>query len=116
MEAATVRERGRSPTFGRQNHMSEHKMNWLAPGARRHVAKMLSALAPQAQAVDPATLLGDLGFAPDAITQLVLISPAAASRARSLDAFFTIVECSARELARLRVTPDDATTALRDID
>jgi signal transduction histidine kinase len=96
--------------------MSENKIDWLAPGARRHVTKMLSALAPRAHTVDAAILLGGLGFTAEAISHLLLITPAAASQARSLEAFFPKVERSGRELARLRVRPEDATAALRHFD
>src|SRR5205809_4069495 len=96
--------------------MSENKTNWLAPGARRHVTKMLSALVPRAHVLDTATLLRERGFSAETITQLLLITPEAASQARSLDAFFPRVERSGRELARLRVTPEQATAALREID
>jgi signal transduction histidine kinase len=96
--------------------MSENKVNWLAPGARRHVAKMLSALAPRAHIIDVRPLLREHRFSADAIAQLLLITPAAASQARSLNAFFPEVERSGRELARLRVTPEQATAALRDVD
>src|SRR4051812_26836821 len=92
--------------------MSEHKISWLAPGARRHVAKMLSALAPRVETLDPTPLLRERGLGADAIAQLALITPAAASRARSLDSFFPQVERSGRELARLRITPEQATAAL----
>jgi signal transduction histidine kinase len=96
--------------------MSEQKRNWLAPGARRHVTKMLAALTDPACATDIAGLLRARGFKPEVVAQLLLITPAAASQARSLDGFFSTVERSARALAGLSVTPQAATAVLRDID
>jgi signal transduction histidine kinase len=97
--------------------MAENSVGWLAPGARRHVAKMLAIVAERADSLDMdfAAALNRRGFTPDTVVQLLLITPAAASRARSLDVFFPIVERSGRELARLRVTPEQATEALHEI-
>ena len=97
--------------------MAESSVGWLAPGARRHVAKMLAAVAERADSLDIeiAAVLQQRGFSPEAVVQLLLITPAAASRARSVDAFFPMVERSGRELAGLGVTPEDATEALHEI-
>src|SRR5689334_4886888 len=90
----------------------------LAPGARRHVSRMLAAFAPRADAVAQAftALLQTRGFGTETIAQLHRITPAAACRARSLDAFFPAVERGARELARLHITPEVAAATLHDFD
>jgi signal transduction histidine kinase len=98
--------------------MAVNNVGWLAPGARRHVARMLAAVSPRADLVDGqlTAVLSQRGFGEDAATQILLITAAAASRARTLDAFFPAVERSGRELAHLRITPEQATAALREAD
>src|SRR4051794_13334065 len=98
--------------------MPDPKLSWLAPGACRHVAKLLAALSPQAPTLTPklGALLTDQGFPREAVEKLLIITPAAASRARTLDAFFPTVERSGHELAALRITPEQATEALRNLD
>jgi signal transduction histidine kinase len=85
--------------------MSDRKINWLAPGARRHVVRMLRALAPHAGAL-----------ARRVAVRLRAITPAAASKASSLDAFFLEVERAGRELANSGITPESAMEALREFD
>lgn len=85
--------------------MPDRKIRWLAPGARRHVTKLLRALAPHA---------GDL--ARRATGPVAGITPADAARLPSLDAFFPRVERAGRELARRGVQPEEATSALRAFD
>ncbi len=98
--------------------MEENKAGWLAPGARRHVTKMLRALAPRADAADRqlSGILKKRGFSAAAVVRLLAITPGAAARAETLEAFFLLVERSGRELAQLPVTPEQATGALREFD
>lgn len=96
--------------------MPHRKIGWLAPRARRHVAIMLRALAPEADALTR-RLAGRLRRMPaDTASALQAITPAAASRLPSVEAFFPSVERAGRELARLRVTPERATAALVEFD
>ena len=106
---------------------------WLAPGARRHVLKIVSGRsAPDADALDRRLVAHlrkrPLRGAAAAIARQRRCCPTAKSWARCwrsrrrrprararLDAFFPQVERSGRELARLRLTPEQATEALRRI-
>lgn len=85
--------------------MPHGRSAWLAPGARRHVLKMLRALAPHAG-----------GIPRKGRREFLAITSAAASRAASLDSFFLDVERAGGTLAQSGVTPERATAALRAFD
>lgn len=88
---------------------------WLAPGARPHVATMVRAIAPFADRLDArfSARLARGGYSAEQVRGLLAITPAAASRRRSLDAFFRQVEENGRRLATLRVTPEQVKEALQ---
>jgi signal transduction histidine kinase len=94
--------------------MAENDPCWLAPGARPHVAAMVRAIAPFAGELDKrlAALLKRAGYDAEQARGLMAITPAAASRRRTLDAFFRQVEENGRLLATLRVTPDQVKEVL----
>lgn len=79
------------------------RVDWLAPGARRHVARMLRAVARRADRLEaPSALAG--------------ITPLAAARASSLDSFFSQAQHRGRELARAGVRLEELTAGLRAFD
>jgi signal transduction histidine kinase len=95
----------------------------LTPAARRHIAKMLREIAPYARRldVDFSALLGNEGpiFGDDRredarVLALVSITPAAASRFRSLPRFLEQVEYHGRRLAKLNAGPEEVDRALAD--
>jgi signal transduction histidine kinase len=94
--------------------MAENDPCWLAPGARPHVATMVRAIAPFAGRLDArlAALLKRGGYDDEQARALLDITPAAASRRRTLDAFFRQVEENGRRLATLKVTPDQVDQVL----
>src|SRR3954468_20585480 len=98
--------------------MAENRVGWLAPGARRHVARMLSAVVPCAATVDRrlGARLKRATFPAGAVPLLLAIAPPAAARSGALDTFFAQAERNGRELARLGITPEQATAVLRDCD
>src|ERR1043165_2697671 len=87
--------------------MAENDPCWLAPGARPHVATMVRAIAPHADRLDGklATLLKRAGYGEEQARSLLAVTPMAASRRRTLDAFFRQAEENGRRLATLHVTP-----------
>ncbi len=81
----------------------ERQIGWLAPGARRHVARMLRAIPRRPDRLDaPSALMG--------------ITPLAAAKASSLDVFFSQVDRRGRELARAGVRLEELTAGLREFD
>jgi signal transduction histidine kinase len=95
--------------------MAENDPCWLAPGARPHVATLVRAIAPHAARLDAklAALLKRGGYGEEQARSLLAITPAAASRRRTLDAFFRQVEENGRRLATLHVTPDQVKAVLQ---
>ena len=88
----------------------------LTPAARRHVARMVRAIAPTAGRLDRrfATLLRQRGYNAAQIRAFLAITPAAASRLRSLAQFLEQVEYNGRRLAKLNVTPAAVNEVLRE--
>src|SRR5947209_5312068 len=91
--------------------------NLLTPAARRHIWRMLRALAPSALKLDHAceTLLRARHYGPAQVRALLAISPAAASRLRTLKQFMEQVAYSGRRLARLNVPPSEVNDVLREV-
>ena len=88
----------------------------LTPAARRHVARMLRAVAPAAGRLDRrfATLLRQRRYDAAQVRAFLAITPAAASRLRSLPQFLEQVEYNGRRLAKLNVPPAAVNEVLRE--
>jgi signal transduction histidine kinase len=90
----------------------------LTAAARRHVARMVRAVAPSAGRLDRrfASLLRQRGYNAAQIRAFLAITPAAASRLRSLAQFLEQVEYNGRRLAKLNVPPAAVNEVLREFD
>jgi signal transduction histidine kinase len=88
----------------------------LTPAARRHVARMLRGIAPAAGRLDRrfATLLRQRRYDAAQVRAFLAITPAAASRLRSLPQFLEQVEYNGRRLAKLNVPPAAVNEVLRE--
>jgi signal transduction histidine kinase len=88
----------------------------LTPAARRHVARMVHAIAPAAGRLDRrfAALLRQRRYDARQIRAFLAITPAAASRLRSLPRFLEQVAYNGRRLAKLNVPPSAVNEALRE--
>ena len=88
----------------------------LTPAARRHVARMLRAVAPAAGRLDRrfATLLRQRRYNALQIRAFLAITAAAASRLRSLPQFLEQVAYNGRRLAKLNVPPSAVDEVLRE--
>jgi signal transduction histidine kinase len=88
----------------------------LTTAARRHVARMVRAIAPSADRLDRrfATLLRQRRYDAPQIRAFLAITPAAASRLRSLAQFLEQVEYNGRRLAKLNVPPALVNEVLRE--
>jgi signal transduction histidine kinase len=89
-------------------------LDFFTPAARRHIARMLRAIAPQASRLERqfrASLAG-LGYDRARRRALLAITPAVASRARSLPAFLEDLDKRGRSLAQLNVSPAELREAL----
>ena len=88
----------------------------LTPAARRHVARMLRAVAPAAGRLDRrfATLLRQRRYDALQIRAFLAITAAAASRLRSLPQFLEQVAYNGRRLAKLNVPPSAVDEVLRE--
>ena len=88
----------------------------LTPAARRHVARMVRAIAPAAGRLDRrfAALLRQRRYNAAQIRAFLAITPAAASRLRSLAQFLEQVEYNGRRLAKLNVPPAAVNEVLRE--
>jgi len=82
----------------------------LTAAARRHVARMTSAVAPYADRLDGGfrALLRRRGSNAAQSRAFLAITPAAASRLPSIKQFLEQVEYNGRRLAKLNVQPDEA--------
>jgi signal transduction histidine kinase len=89
----------------------------FTPAARRHIWRMLRALAPAAARVERRcrTLLRGRSYDDAQIRALLAILPSAASRHRSLNQFMEQVEYNGRRLAKLNVPPAEADVVLREL-
>ena len=111
-------------TYSCVNIMAATVETLLTPAARRYIESMLRVVAPSAALLDRrfrATLRGRriAGAKPlprecdeARIKALLAITPAAASRLRSLAGFFEQVDYSGRRLAKLNLPPDQVYAAL----
>ena len=90
----------------------------LTPAARRHIAGMLSTLAPEADRLERrfTTLLRRRGHHEGQIAALLAISPAAAARLGSAARFLKHVAANGRRLAKLNVPPEEVSWALTEFD
>jgi signal transduction histidine kinase len=88
----------------------------LTAAARRHVARMLRAIAPAAGRLDRrfATLLRRRRYNAAQIRAFLAITPAAAARLRSLPRFLEQVAYNGRRLAKLNVPPSALDEVLRE--
>jgi signal transduction histidine kinase len=88
----------------------------LTAAARRHVVRMVRAIAPTAGRLDRrfATLLRQRRYDAAQIRAFLAITPAAASRLRSLAQFLEQVEYNGRRLAKLNVPPAAVNEVLRE--
>jgi len=88
----------------------------LTAAARRHVARMVRAIAPAAGRLDRrfAALLRQRRYDAAQIRAFLAITPAAASRLRSLPQFLEQVEYNGRRLAKLNVPPAEVNEVLRE--
>jgi signal transduction histidine kinase len=87
----------------------------LTAAARRHVARMTSAIAPLADRLDRRfrTLLHRRGYGPAQARAFLAITPAAASHLPSLNQFLEQVEYNGRRLAKFNVEPGEAKEILK---
>ena len=90
----------------------------LTAAARRHVARMVRAVASTAGRLDRrfAALLRRRGYDAPQIRAFLAITAAAASRLRSLPRFLEQVEYNGRRLAKLNVPPSAVNEVLREFD
>ena len=88
----------------------------LTAAARRRVARMVRAIAPAAGRLDRrfATLLRQRRYDALQIRAFLAITPAAASRLRTLPQFLEQVEYNGRRLAKLNVPPSAVNEILRE--
>src|ERR1035437_2948932 len=88
----------------------------LTPADRRHVARMLRAVAPAAGRLDRrfATLLRQRRYDAVQVRAFLAITPAAASRLRLLPQFLEQVAYNGRRLAKLNVPPSAVNEVLRE--
>src|ERR1035438_9003391 len=88
----------------------------LTPAARRFVAAMARAIAPDAGRLDRRfrQMLRARGYHAAQIRAFLAITPAAASRLRSLSQFLEQVQYNGRRLAKLNVQPEAVDEVLRE--
>ena len=88
----------------------------LTRAARRHISEMLRAIAPLAARLDRqwSKLLGVRPYNAAQIRALLAITPAAASRVRTLPKFLEQVEYNGRRLAKLNLPPGEVRDALAE--
>jgi signal transduction histidine kinase len=88
----------------------------LTAAARRHAARMTRAIAPSAGRLDRrfTALLRQHRYDAAQIRAFLAITPAAASRLRSLGQFLEQVEYNGRRLAKLNVPPAEVNEVLRE--
>jgi len=91
--------------------------NPLTPAARRHISRMLRALAPSALRLERScrSLLRQRSYDAAQIRAFLAISPGAATRLRTLNQFMEQVEYNGRRLARLNVPPSEVNEVLREL-
>jgi signal transduction histidine kinase len=86
----------------------------LTPDARRHVLRMVRALAPAADRLERAfrAVLRQRAYDAAQIRALLAITPAAAARVRTLSQFLEQVTYNGRRLAKLSVPPSEVNEVL----
>ena len=89
----------------------------LTAAARRYVTRMIAAIAPFADRLERRyrACLRQRGHNPAQTRAFLAITPAAASRWRSLNRFLEQVEYNGRRLAKLNLQPDEVKEILRDV-
>src|SRR5260370_41996414 len=89
----------------------------FTPAARRHISRMLRALAPSAPRLHGLgrALLRQRPYDAAQIRAFLAITPGAASRLRTLNQFMEQVEYNGRRLARLNVPPSEVNEVLREL-
>ena len=94
--------------------MIEHP---FTPAARRHIWRMLRALAPEAARVERScrTLLRRRHYDDAQIRALLAVLPGAASKLRSLNQFMEQVDYNGRRLAKLNIPPSEVLEVLREL-
>jgi signal transduction histidine kinase len=87
----------------------------LSAAARRYIARMVAAIAPHADRLDRRfrALLHHRGYKAPQARAFVAITPAAASRLKTLRAFLEQAEYNGRRLAKLNVEPGEAKETLK---
>jgi signal transduction histidine kinase len=87
----------------------------LTREGKRHIKRMLRALAPAAKGLDRRfrALLREHGCDATQIRALLAITPAAAAQMGSLSGFLEQVKCQGRRLAKLNAAPSEIQEALR---
>lgn len=90
----------------------------LTPAARRHILRMVRAVAPAAARLERQfrALLGDLRYDRAQIRALMAITPAASSRLRTAGQFLEQVEYNGRRLAKLNLPPAEVHGLLSRFD
>src|SRR5436309_2097417 len=88
----------------------------LTPAARRHLNQMRAAIAPAAARLDRkwSKLLRERAYDAAQIRALLAITPAAASRLRTLDQFPEQVKYNGRRLAKLNLPPGEVRDVLAE--
>jgi signal transduction histidine kinase len=91
--------------------------NVLTPAARRHISRMLRAVAPFASRLERScrSRLRQRSYDAAQIRAFLAITPGAASRLRTLKQFMEQVEYNGRRLARLNVPPADVNEVLQEL-
>ncbi len=90
----------------------------LTKGAVRHLRLMLRAIAPMAGRLDREcrAFLRTRPHEPALIRALLAITPAAASRLRTIDAFLEQVEYNGRRIAKMNLPPAEVVETLGEFD
>ena len=91
--------------------------NPLTPAARRHILRMLRALAPFGSRLERScrSLLRRRAYDAAQLRAFLAITPGAASRLRTLNQFMEQVEYNGRRLARLNVPPSEVNQVLQEL-
>ena len=98
--------------------MADGDFGWLAPGAKHHILTFLRALGPAVEELEREleARLRSRGFREDQVARLRGITPAAAARCRTVEAFLRRVERSGRGLAAAGFRPGEAAAALGECE
>src|SRR5260370_22564658 len=91
--------------------------NPFTRGARRHISRMLRALAPFASRLERScrSLLRQRHYDAAQIRAFLTITPGAASRLRTLNQFMEQAEYNGRRLAKQNVPPSEVSEVLQEL-